>query len=301
MIDLIRHDNEEMMRTRIAQCIKRYGWAPEHNVEHFFHSTAGKPRNIFFTTAKGWGILGKVWDDEWRLFAEPLSPPDVRAKLVMAFCDQAFSSLAMKKVVVELTAPTRRNFLKDLSIHLRCRAVAEKLVWPVLDFEAVDLSYPGSSYKFLRNIRHRFSREHHAESVTTSEISKDRLHEIVTRWEQDRPARHRSYTSEYHELIDDDFKGTTGGRVLVVDGEAEALSTGWPVPHSATYYHAVALHTFAHWGLGEIAMMEDLQWMQRHGYALADMGGSDKNLFAFKKKFGSTCTYVTYAFSIVKI
>ncbi|MDO8558232.1 MAG: GNAT family N-acetyltransferase [bacterium] len=313
----MRHDDAREARPLIQRCIDVFGWSPEHNTDYFFHSAEPDLQNIFFNTPEGWGLLAQVSDTQWYLFAEPLAPKEERAELLVAFSQAAFESAKTKKVTVELTSQTRRDFLKKLhpvrsspakrdatsnGVHpdLRSCAIAETFLWPVLDLEKHDPEYPGSRYKSLRNTQSRFLREHRVKVKSAVDIGRDELHDLVWRWEKGRRASHQSVSGAYHALIDDSFAGTIGARSLVVDGRPEALMAGWLVPNSKTYYMAISLHSYAHWGLGEVSLMEDLRWMQEQGFTAVDLGGSDKKLFAFKRQFGDVVTHKTHQFSIVK-
>lgn len=300
MIEFTRHDDIQVVRPVIERCIANFGWAPEHNPDYFFHSFEADLTNAFFVTSEGWGVLAQISNDVWYLFAEPMAPGQVRAGIVREFCRLALMGGDTKKVVVELTAQTRRDLLKILGPEFRSRAIAETFLWPILSLVIHDPEYAGSAYKPLRNARNRFFRDHAVEVKSAQEISADALHDIVQRWERGRRASHESISEAYHALIDDQFRGTRGARVLVIDGRAEALSAGWKIPNSHTFYLAVSLHTYAHWGLGEAALMEDLKWLQEQGFYAVDLGGSDKKLFAFKKQFGAVTTYKTHQFSIVR-
>jgi hypothetical protein len=294
------HENMTEARPLIERSLELHGWAAEHNIEHFLHSEEPESRNVFFAAGE-WGLLAQMGDDEAYLFAEPMAPKEARAEMVAAFCEEMLRKQEMKKVFLELTSETRLRLIKILPSSMRARSVAETFIWPVLDLEAYDPAHPGSEGKPMRNAKSRFFREHKVEFIKACDADGERLHKIIDLWQGNRPAKHRAYPAEYHALIDNKFVGTDGGNVILVDGIAEAFSAGWPIINSdGGYYHAVALHSYAHWGLGEVALMSDLDRLKNVGYKFADLGGSDKPLFAFKKKFGKVSLYKTHWFSVVR-
>ncbi|MDP3964005.1 MAG: GNAT family N-acetyltransferase [bacterium] len=297
---LTRHEDLEADRPLIEESMARYGWAPEHNTANFFHSRDSEMKGAFFVAPEGWGALVYTHEEEWHFFAEPMAPPLARAPMLRAVCDEALRSPRVEKVVMEATGETRKTLLKLLGPDLRSRRIAETFRWPVLDLAKHDPAYPGSRFKDLRNAKSRLGREHRVEVVSAQEILPAALHDLVRRWEQNRRATHQSIPEAYHALIDDDFSGAIRPRVIVVDGKPESLSAGWRIHNSNTYYLAVSLHSYAHKGLGETAMMLDIDWAKSEGFAAVDLGGSDAKLLAFKKQFGDIQFYKTHQFSIVR-
>jgi hypothetical protein len=291
---------ESEMRERVSKCIEQFGWAPEHQVNCFFHSKDEDFESAFFMTPDGRGLLVHIYDTEWVLFSEPLAPEDERGRLVKALCREAFTHAGIGKVVVELVPQTRRALLEVLPPEFRSRSIAETMWWPVLDLAAYDPSFTGPEYKSLRNAKNRFFREHSVETKDAREVSKTDIHDIVKRWQKGRKASHNVMPAEYHALIDDDFRGADSTRVVFVDGKPEAFYAGWQIPRTRTYYLAISLHSYAHWGLGEVAMIDALDHLKTGGWEAVDLGGSDKKLFAFKEQFGKVSMYKTHYFSIVK-
>lgn len=299
-ISLTRYQGADM-NNLVARCIISYGWAAEHNADDFFHSAEPTSESAFFFTPEGFGVLVQLYRDDWWLFAEPMAPCSMRAPLIKELCRQAFANSGIKKVVVELSSSTRLALLRILSPEFRAAAIAETLVWPVLNLKTYDTSYGGHAYKSLRNVRNRFYRQHSVAIRDAREAPKDDLHDIVRKWKTGRHASHRDIVASYHGAIDNCFNGTYSAHIVIVDGTAEALNAGWPIPHSHRYYLATSIHTYAHWGLGEFSFMKELEWLKDENFQAVDLGGSDKKLFAFKKQFGEVTTYRTHRFSIYRI
>ncbi len=299
---LSRFDNVISARSEIGACISRFGFAPEHTYESFTHSAEEGWKSVFFVSRNGYGLMAYYieQDKEWSVTADPLAPPGERGAVRLEFFEHAFSDSGIKSVYLECETETRKHILAFLPATLHAGRVRETLSWPVLNLHAYDTALPGARMKPMRNVRGRFLREHSLDITVPDTVPKPELHAIVDAWKKNRPATHRAYAAEYHALIDDNFTGTSGTSVFLVDGRPEALSGGWPVPNSAGYYHALALHTYRHWGLGEMLMLESLSRMKADGYAFANLGGSDTNLLAFKKKFGEISVYTTCGFSVVR-
>lgn len=298
-LSLVRYGGPDI-NSRITECVEKYGWGPEHNADYFFQSAQKESENAFFITPEGWGALAQLYRGEWWLFTEPLAPASLRPRIIRELCTIALAQPGVKKVVCETTSATRRELLKILSPTFRSASIAETFVWPILNLEVYDPSYPGHAYKSLRNIQNRFSRDHTIEIKDTHEVSKDHMHALVERWKKARSATHRGAVESYHGAIDHCFRGMYGSHLLIVDGVGEAINAGWRIPQSNAYYLATSLHSYAHWGLGEFSIMKTLEWLKEERFLSVDLGGSDKNLLAFKRQFGQITTHKTHQFSIYK-
>jgi hypothetical protein len=297
-VKLVRNDTPDDIRFSIESCIATHGFAAEHSYDCFKYYTDPDQQRVFFSSSEGYGLMTYVKDKKgaWEVFGEPIAPRESRAEVLASFLGIVFSSPKTQEASFEISAETRTALLKVLPKGLRSRAIKETLLWPVLDMHTYDPLLPGSHSKPLRNTQNRFLREHSYSLVDAGTVEKKVLHNIVDAWKKDRPATHRAYDSEYHKMIDSNFAGTNGGKVLLVDGIPEGMSAGWAIPNSPSYYLALALHSYAYWGLGEI-----LKYIKEQGFASVDLGGSDEPLLAFKKNFGELEVYKTHRFAIARV
>jgi hypothetical protein len=301
-MNLSRLDDLAASERTIRTCIESYGFAPEHSYESFVDSAEEGWSGAFFMNDEGYGLMAYhiKKDNEWMVLVDAVAPEAGRAQIFFSFLTYALIEAKAEAAYVQCLSETRKELVRLARPTLRLRRTSEKFMWPVLDLKTYDPSLLGPRMKPLRNVLNRFSREHTLELVLPSSLPKAPLHAIVDLWKKNRPAKHRAYAAEYHTLIDEDFRGTEGALVFVVDGKPEAISASWPIPNSRGLYHSVALHTYAHWGLGEILMLKSLEQMKRSTYDFVNLGGSDANLLSFKQKFGNTEIYTTEYFSVVR-
>lgn len=287
---------------QVRQSISDFGFAPEHTFESFIDSVEEGWKGAYFTSREGWGVMAYYIekDNEWITLTDPVAPEEKRSEILSAFLREVLLTDSAEAVYVQCESRVRKGMLKLLRPELTARRTSEKMYWPIVDLSSYDPELKSPKMKPLRNARNRFSREHILAIVDPNMLPKHALHDIVDLWKKNRPARHRTYVAEYHTLIDEGFRGTEGAIALVVDGVPEAISAGWRIPNSEDFYHSLALHTYRHWGLGEVMMLESLKKMKEGGYAFANLGGSDANLFSFKKKFADTDFYTSEYFSVVR-
>lgn len=301
ILNILEVSSEEEAQRTIARSIQQRGWFPEHNADYYIHSTQPESASVIFATSSGELLLTHRYCDEWWLFVEPIASQERRALLIREFCSYALAYPEIKKVVLEITSQTRKALQKTLAPELRSCAIAETLIWPVVDLTTYRLDYGGPQYKSLRNARNRFFREHQVEVRDAHGVSKDELRGIVHQWKRGRRASHKGITESYYGVIDDDFRGTSIARALIVDARAEALNAGWAVPGQPDrLYLALSLHSYAYWGLGEVSTMSTLEELKQAGYRSVDLGGSDRNLLSFKRQFGASPSYKTHRYSIVR-
>lgn len=287
---------------QIRKSISDFGFAPEHTFESFIDSVEDGWRGTYFISEEGWGVMVYFIekDSEWITLTDPVAPQEKRSEILSAFLREVLLKDKAETAYIQCVSEVRKGMLALVKPELTVRRTSEKMYWPVVDLATYDPELASPKMKPLRNARNRFSREHNLEIKDPNMLSKDTLHAIVELWKKNRPARHRTYVAEYHTLIDEDFRGTEDAIALVVDGVPEAISAGWRIPNSDGFYHSLALHTYRHWGLGEVMMLESLKRMKAGGYAFANLGGSDANLLSFKKKFADTDFYTSEYFSVVR-
>lgn len=299
---LSRLDDLSASEQTIRNCIASFGFAPEHTYESFVDSAEEGWSSFFFMNDAGHGLMAYriEKDNEWMVLADSVAPAPGRAQMLSSFLAYALLEAMAEAVYVQCLSETRKELVQLAHPDIRLRRTSEKFIWPVLDLKTYDPTLSEPRMKPLRNVRNRFSREHTLELVAPASQPVEPLHAVVDLWKKNRPAKHRAYAAEYHTLIDEKFRGTEGALVFLVDGKAEAITASWPIPNSRGLYHSVALHTYAHWGLGEILMLKSLEYMKQSAYDFVNLGGSDENLLAFKQKFGNTTTYTTEYFSVIR-
>ena len=291
----------EKARPRIEESIKKFGYAPEHAVYHFFFSREKMEKLVFAHFADGAGLFIFQGDEAWRVFSEPIAPVERRAPILTEFLAHVFADMRIKKVWLELYGKTRRDVLSALPQHLRANATSYTLYWPVFDLTAFDTGLSGGRFKDLRNARSKFYREHRVEVVDARTVDKNLLHAIPDMWKKMRRAHDRTYTEVFHNYIESGFKGAAFARTLIVDGHAAGINAGWPVPNNAsTYYAAIGLHDYSFKDLGDMLNLEDFVFLKRAGYAYADFAGGEKALTNYKLKFGEAETYASFVFSVVR-
>lgn len=299
---LKRFDDPSDMRSVAEECIKRHGWTPEHNYEGFLYQMEKGNQGVFFQSAEGYGLLGYFSPKgTCELFSEPMGPAESRGALIAAFCRESFSFSETTSVSLEITSASRAAFLKEASPAFSVRRTTRNYIWPILNLRTYDEALAGSEFKALRNVRNRFTREHTLRIAEATQVPAAPLHAVVDAWSKNRPATDPVHSEQYHRAIDERFAGTVGAKVFIIDHKPEALLAGWPIPNSPrTYYPFLMLHSYAHWGLGEMLMLEALGWMKGEGYDFTELGGCDRKLLAFKEKFGEIKTYMLHWFSVVR-
>lgn len=301
-MNLIRLEDLVASEHTIRTSLANFGFAPEHAYDSFVDAAEEGWFGSYFINDAGHGVMAYYIkkDNEWTVLCDPVAPESGRAEILASFLHFALVTLQAGAVYVQCLSQTRKILTKLVPSSILLRRTSEKLFWPVLDLKTYDPTLADPRMKPLRNVRNRFTREHSLELSLPAAVPKDSLHVVVDLWKKNRPAKHRAYAAEYHTLIDEEFRGTEEALVFVVDGKPEAISAGWPIPNSEGFYHSIALHTYAHWGLGEMLMLKSLEDLRKTKYEFVNLGGSDANLLAFKKKFGNTEIYTTEYFSVVR-
>ena len=287
-------------RPLIEESIKRFGYAPEHNVDHYIYTNADYKQGVFVHFPDGAGLLARRDVTDWDILSEPVAASGRRVEVLLEFISEALKDASLKKVTVELYTETRRALLAVIPKTLRARRVAFTLQWPVFDLAKFDPLLPGGRYKDLRNARNAFYRDHRVEVRDVREVPKSALVSIVEAWKKNRQARDKAYTKLYRAYIDNAFRGTTHARALVVDGHVAGINAGWKIPNTNTYYAAIGLHDYSFRDLGDMLNLEDLAFLKAAGYTHADFAGGEKALTRYKLKFGEAEIYKSFVFSVVR-
>lgn len=295
------YDDVIAARPLIEETIQRFGYAPEHNFDWYRFCTEDDEKNIFVADDHGGGLLTMLENEKSRVFSSPLAPFSRRVPLLVGYLERIFQMPNIKKVWFELEAPLRKEFLCMLPKCFKSNPINYTLTWPIMDMKTFDSILPGGHYKFLRKEKHRFYRNHIVTVLDAKEFEdKESLHAIIDAWKERRKAHDKTYCGEYHNMINDNFKGTTIARVFIVDGKAVGINAGWMIPNSNRFYGAIGIHDYSVPNLGAMLYLEDLEWLKIHGYGEVDMGGGEGALTEFKKEFLPESFYKTHVFSVVK-
>jgi hypothetical protein len=289
-------------RDLICASIGRYGYAPEHNIYDYEYALDDDTRNVFINFQDEMGILAKQEPKSgiWWILAEPLAPLERRAGIIVAFLLAVFATRGARAVRFELRADTRKALIGALPKDFRARAPSVMLTTPLFELERFDPELKGNFYKKIRSVVNQYYKAHRVEVLDAAVCAKTDVHNLVAQWRKNRIARDRAFDKYYHNIIDNDFRGLDAARVLYADGKAVALNGGWHIPNSHNFYKALGIHDYSDRALGDVMMVEELSWLKRAGFALADFGGGEKHLTNFKKRFGPASYYKSYEFTIVR-
>lgn len=295
-------DNDiDAARATIEKAIRRYGFAPEHNVDWFKYACESYQKAIFISWPDGTGLMTHKEKKEWYTFSEPLAPSDLKGKRIAEFAKFALGEPLIKKVVTEARTDTRREILKSLPPSLKARSINYTLNWPVMNMEKFDSALPGGHFKSLRNAKNKFYKEHRVEIKGAKLVDKEILGEIVDTWAKMRKGSDRVYKYSYINAVNGEFAGLKSARVMFADGRPVGFNAGWDIPNSNQYYAGIGTHDYSVKDLGLMLYLEDLEWIKNAGYKSADMGGVEKGgPLNFKNQFLPESWYKTFLFSIVK-
>jgi hypothetical protein len=293
-------DFEELAKNSID----RWGHCDEHNYSHFLSLKTSAKIPVFVSFGSSMGILalrsktGKIW----YMVREVLAEKEKKLGLFLEFADYVLNSLGMDTLQIEVEKEFMDKLVQELdSRGMRACEVSFTLDWPLFDMERWDGDImSGKGWKKLRNIKNKFYKEHKVEIKKPEDVEKEALRQVVKGWKMNRNAKDFAYTREYLDVVDNDFEGFDETRVLVVDGKPRAITGGWKVPNSQQYYSSLGVFDYSLDRLGEIANLDDLAYLKSRGYKIVNFGGSDADLFEFKKKFRPHSQYRTYTFSIKK-
>lgn len=286
----------------IEEAIQTYGYAPEHNYYWYQYCRRPNDRNVFVQFRDGTGLL-TVEDDAKRtvyLFSQPLAPVEKRMPILLDYLDYVLTKGKLDRVEVELDTGSRRELRHELPSLLRDRAVFETLWNPVMNLLTFDETLPGKHFKSIRHARNSFYSQNQVEIVDANTCGSEKLSRIIDEWRAKRNSHDHVYYDQYYALVRQNFEGTDSARAMIVNGTVAGFNAGWSIPNSSSYYAAVGIHNYAVPDLGQMLYLEDLVHIKRQGFREADMGGSGKNLLAFKNQFHPAFSYRTKFFSIVR-
>ena len=224
-----------------------------------------------------------------------------RIHIIIKYLNYIFKSKEIQKITLELESELYKKLKETLPRTLKARSINYTLTWPVYKLKMFDDKLSGKRWKALRKTKNKFYQNH---SITISDAKKykdkEPLHNIINEWRKKRGGGDRAYFLQYHNFIDQNFKGASEARVFITDGRACGINAGWLIPNSNRFYGVLGIHDYSLSGLGDVLYIEDLIWLKKHGYKEVDMGGGEKALTDFKNKFHPQSFYKTHIFSVVK-
>lgn len=294
-------DDPVAYRPILAEAVRRYGHAPEHNVFWYQYEAHPDQKPVFVSWSDGSRLMTYKEESAWYVFSEPLATPEKKVSVLIQFIIHALKEKDIKKVVVELTAETRKSLRQALPETLRDVSINYTLTWPIFDIANFDPALPGRFFKRLRNARNKFYRTYHMDVRDARTVPKADLYNVAERWKKMRGGTDGTYDHRYRNLIENNFEGTQTARAISVDGRVVAINAGWSVANRPGHYYAgVGIHDYSVSDIGLIMNLEDLEWIKNAGYKTADFGGGEKALTNFKKHFGPSTYYKTFVFSIIR-
>ncbi|MEK7576928.1 MAG: GNAT family N-acetyltransferase [Patescibacteria group bacterium] len=288
------------IRNTASEAIRRYGYAPEHNVDWFLCATEIGAEAVFVDWPDMSGLLTHKKYPDFFIFSEPVIPEDLAPQHLVECIEYVFQDLEIKKIWFELRTPIRKRLLAALPQTVRANSINYALTWPVMNMDAFDPNLPGKHFKSIRNAKNAFYRDHKVEVIDARICDKAELHSLIDAWKKARRASDRAYPHTFHNLADTSFKGMDEARVIVVDGRVRGINAGWMISNSDIYYGSVGLHDYSEKDLGLMIYLEDLMWLKSKKYHKVDMGGGEKALTVFKNQFLPESWYKTFVFSIVR-
>jgi len=294
--------DSKIFEEKAVKSIQLYGHDAEHNFSHFLNQQTIAKLPVFFGFDSFKGVLafksrtGKLW----YMFSEVLAPADERFDVFLKFVDYVFNVDCADRLQIEVESGFR-DLLKSRLDNFRVGKEIYSLEWPLFDMKVWNGDrLEGKDWKKLRNLLHKFLREHKVEVVDSSSVSKADLSRIVVDWNKRRGADDFVRKHGYMNFIDNGFAGCDIAKSLVVDGVPCSITAGWRIPNSDSYYSAIGILDYSVDGLGEVANLYDLFELKKRNFGLVNFGGSDPDLLEFKKKFRPSSSYKTHIFSIMR-
>ena len=298
------YENIEAERERIQNCIRKFGWTSDHNLDWFADcivSEDGRP--VFVEFDDGTGLLTHKYLNKWRIWSDPLCEKQSASDKIFKFADHVLSD-EIREVwcddVSDIIYPELKN-----SNSLKINDIYYSLQWPVLDMDKYDTSLPGGHFKDIRNARSKFYREHSVEILSTDQLAKEDLLKIVDAWKMEvlKKQEEKDVADlKYQIAIKNNFRGFITSRVMVVDGRPIGFNAGYEVVNSPDRF--VGIIGTQDYSVKEMALMlwlEDLNWIKNAGYKELDMQGDEGGGgLEFKMQFGPIIERKTDTFSIMK-
>jgi hypothetical protein len=297
------YENIEFERERIQNCISRFGWTSDHNLDWYTDVIIEEnTKPVFVEFNDGTGLLAHKCPDKWRIWSDPLSEKNIAPKKISEFCNFVLTGNIKEVWCDDVSDKIYPELKKDDSLKLN--DIYYSLLWLVLDMEKYDISLAGKDFKRIRNAKNKFYREHEVKIFKTSELPKQDLIRIVDIWKEELIKRQKEdiYDLRFRKVIENNFRGFTTARVMIVDGRPVGINAGYEVPnHPGRFAGIIGIHDYSEKELGRILWLEDLEWIKNAGYKELDMQGNEDGLeLKAKTQYGAVIERKTDTFSIVK-
>lgn len=289
-------------KSKIISSINKFGFLPEHNYYHCLYRQTPDKRCIFFDFGRGRGIMAifnkknKVWHATNGILAPKAEMPGI----FLEFVDYALHKKNIKKISVEADEDFKAEIFRELRNSKYKISVNYALNWPVISLYKWDEKLSGKEWKKFRNIRNRFRNYLQIKVKDAKKIGKGALRSLLFSWLKRRHPRDRVDYSYYLNVINNNFKGFEMARALLINNELCSISAGWKIPNSDDFYCGIGIFNYKHRDMGDFVNLDDLMHLKKMGYKRVDLGGSDKAILHFKKKFKPEKIYKTFIFSIAK-
>ena len=283
---------------KIKKIIAMNGHAAEHNYNHFLNIGQIYDSTSFVASGNK-GIMSYMDGTDMWCYSDPLAPKEERLKMFIEFLQWAFDN-GSKKVRAEVSEDLWKKITEAVKSGYRCIKPSYIYQWPIFDLKKWDPLLSGSHFKSLRNAKNSFYKEHKVEVIDARKLKKEGIRRFIGKWKKMRGGTDKTHTEHYMSAVESGFEGYDSTRAIIVDGNIGAITGGWKVLHSNDFYSQLGLINYEMKGVGDIAYIEDLNFLKNAGYAHADFGGSTPEMMSFKNKFLPSSVYKTVEFSIKK-
>ena len=296
------YSNIKKYKSKIMDSIRKFGFSPEHNYYHNLYRQTPDKRCVFFDFGGKMGLMAmfKKKSNVWYISGEVLASEEERLNVLFKFLDYAVIKKKARKVSVEFSGKFKSAVLKKLKNSSYRASMNYLLYWPVYEVKKWDDKLSGKQWKKFRNIRNRFYNNSSVDVKNPRRIDKNTLKSILFAWLKRRHPRDMVDCTYYLNVINNKFKGFEIVRALSINDEICSFSAGWKIPNSNDFYCAIGIFNYKYKDMGEFVNLDDLIHIKKKGYSRVDLGGSDKAILQFKKKFRPEKIYKTYVFSISK-
>src|SRR3989338_9703613 len=291
--------NIEKCKPKVVGSINKFGFSPEHNYFNYLYKQTPEKKCFFFDFGGKRGIIA-IFNSKnvvWGVVDGILAPKNERIEVFLNFIDHALSRKNSNKISVEAEEEFKAEVFKALRNSKYKASMNYALHWPVVDVQKLDENLKGKEWKKFRNIRNRFNHL----KITVKDprkMAKQELTRLLFLWLKRRHPRDRVDYSYYLNAIQNNFKGFDMARALFVDNELCSVSAGWKIPNSDAFYCGIGIFNYKYKDIGDFVNLDDLMHIKKMGYRKVDLGGSDKAILHFKKKFKPEKIYKTCIFTV---
>src|SRR3989344_371054 len=297
------YENVEAERDRIQNCIQKFGWTSDHNLDWYsgcMNSKDGQP--VFVEFDDGTGILTHKYFDKWSVWSDPLCKKSLGTDKISEFASIVLANQIKEVWCVDVSDNIRPILIKRNTLSVD--DIYYSLSWPVMDMTSYDPTLPGGHFKDIRNAKNKFYREHKVQIVETNNLKNEDLHEIVNNWKEAVLLKQNEedvYDLKYHNAIENNFRSFLTSRVLVVDGKPVGFNAGYEVVnYPGRFAGVIGIQDYSINELSLILWLEDLEWIKNAGYKELDMQSDENGGLKFKMQFNPVIERKTDTFSIRK-